>query len=112
MRQANFSCLFEPAAKAWHNGGKSSAPSLKTTFIKRFHYARSRHLAIRRYQGDHAGRMYLLKIMLAAAPAALIYSLLLRRRHVIKWVAWGCSAIASALRPIAEPEQQPSEALH
>lgn len=97
MQKAGFECLFEPAANAWHTGGASSTPSLRVSFTKSFHYARSRHLAIRRYVGDGAGWRYLVKIMLVAMPAALIYALLLQRRHFIKWVAWGSSAVSSAL---------------
>jgi Predicted glycosyltransferases len=125
MQRAGFDCLFEPAANAWHVGGASSAPSVRVSFVKAFHYARSRHLAIRRYQGDGAGRRYLLKLMLAALPLALIYGLLLRRRHFIKWVAWGASAVSSALaqfpwpsraipahapalRPVTGPEPEPA----
>lgn len=98
MQRAGFECLFEPAANAWHTGGASSAPSVKLSFLKAFHYARSRHLAIRTYQGDDAGRRYLLKLILVALPAALIYAVLLQRRHFIKWLAWGTSAVAAALR--------------
>ena len=96
MQKAGFECLFEPAANAWHAGGVSSAPSLRVSFTRSFHYARSRHLAIRKYLGKVAGWRYLIKIMLAAVPAALIYTLLLKRRHFIKWVAWGSSAVSSA----------------
>jgi GT2 family glycosyltransferase len=97
MQKAGFECLFEPAVNAWHIGGGSSAPSLKVSFMKPFHYVRSRHLAIRKYRGNGAGRLYLAKIMLAAVPAALIYALLLRRKYFIKWVAWGSSAISSSI---------------
>jgi len=96
MHKAGFECLFEPAANAWHVGGASSAPSVRVSFVKAFHYARSRHLAIRTYQGDGAGWRYLLKLMLVAPPLALVYALLLQRRHFIKWVAWGISAVSSA----------------
>ncbi len=99
MRKAGFECLLEPSAKAWHTGGKSSAPSLRVSFIRPFHYVRSRHLAIRKYQGRGAGWRYLIKLMLVAPPAALTYALLLKRRHFIKWVAWGSSAVSSALTP-------------
>lgn len=97
MQKAGFECLFEPAANAWHAGGSSSAPSLRVSFIKSFHYARSRHLAIRKYLGNGAGWRYLIKIMLAAVPLALIYALLLQRKYFIRWVAWGASAVSSAL---------------
>lgn len=96
MRKAGFECLFEPAANAWHVGGASSAPSVRVSFVKAFHYARSRHLAIRTYQGDGAGWRYLLKLMLVALPLAVIYALLLQRRHFIKWLGWGASALSSA----------------
>lgn len=97
MQKSGFECLLEPAANAWHAGGTSSAPSLKVSFTRSFHYARSRHLAIRKYQGDGAGWRYLIKIMLASVPLALAYALLFQRRHFIKWVAWGYSATTSAL---------------
>lgn len=105
MQRAGFECLFEPAASAWHAGGTSSAPSLRGSFTRSFHYARSRHLAIRKYQGDGAGWHYLFKIMLAAVPLALVYGLLFQRRHFIKWVAWGYSAATSALTrdPVRSP---------
>ncbi|MEO8999650.1 MAG: glycosyltransferase family 2 protein [Rhodanobacter sp.] len=97
MRKAGLECLLEPAANAWHVGGASSAPSVRVSFVKAFHYARSRHLAIRKYQGNGAGWRYLLKLMLVALPLVLIYALLLQRRHFIKWAAWGASAVSSAL---------------
>lgn len=108
MRKAGFECLFEPSANAWHTGGGSSTPSLRVNFIKPFHYVRSRHLAIRKYQGGGAGWRYLIKLMLAAAPAALIYALLLQRKHFIKWVAWGCSAVSSALTPNSTGQPRPA----
>lgn len=96
MQAAGFSCLFEPAANVDHVGGASSPPSLRIRYRKAFHYARSRHLAIRRYQGEREARRYLLKTGLAAAPLALAYTLLLQQKHAVKWVAWGCSAVTSA----------------
>ena len=104
MQKAGFECLFEPAANAWHAGGTSSAPGMKVSFTRSFHYARSRHLAIRKYQGDDAGWRYLTKIMLAAVPLALAYALLFQRRHFIKWVAWGYSASVSALAHDPAPD--------
>jgi len=97
LRQAGFACLFEPRARARHLGGASSTADWRTSFIKAFHYARSRHLAIDKYLGRRAGRIYLAKILLAAAPATLIYAVLLRRKYALRWAAWGCSAVASAM---------------
>lgn len=97
LKQAGFACLFEPRARARHLGGASSTADVRTSFIKAFHYARSRHLAIDKYLGRRASRLYLAKILLAAAPATLIYTLLLQRKYALRWSAWGCSAIASAV---------------
>lgn len=96
LQKAGFACLFEPRARARHLGGASSAPSLRTSFIKSFHYARSRHLAIHKYVGNRAGRIYLTKILLAAVPATLIYAVLLQRKYAVRWFAWGCAAMSSA----------------
>ena len=97
LRQAGYECLLEPAAKALHVGGASSTPSLRTEFIKRFHYARSRQLAIRRYVGAAAARVHLAKLLSAALPAMLLYTLLLRPRDVVKWAGWGYAALSMAL---------------
>ncbi|MGH8055498.1 MAG: glycosyltransferase family 2 protein [Stenotrophomonas sp.] len=97
MAKAGYECLLEPAARNFHKGGASSAPSLRTDFIKRFHYARSRQIAIRRYVGTGAARWHLAKLLAASIPATVLYSLLLRRRHAIKWAAWGYAALTSAL---------------
>ncbi|MGF7229729.1 MAG: glycosyltransferase family 2 protein [Candidatus Saccharibacteria bacterium] len=101
-RAAGYECLLEPAVVALHAGGLSTAPGLKVSFRKHFHYARSRHLAIRRYQGKWAAKLYLGKTALCAAPVALIYLLLLQGNLAVRWLAWGASALASAFTPIAE----------
>ena len=114
MQKAGFECLLEPAANAWHAGGASSAPSLRVSFIRSFHYVRSRHLAICKYLGNGSGWGYLIKIMLAALPVALVYALLLQRKHFIKWVAWGSSAVSSALttRPSSQPQAIHASSTH
>jgi len=97
MGQAGYQCLLQPAACAFHQGGASSTPGLHTDFIKRFHYARSRQIAIRRYVGVPAARRHLAKLLLVALPAMLFYGLLSRRRHAIKWAGWGAAAVSSSL---------------
>ena len=96
LQKAGFACLFEPRAGARHLGGASSSSSLRTSFSKSFHYARSRHLAIHRYMGARASRIYLAKILLAAVPATLIYIVLLQRKYAVRWFAWGCAAMSSS----------------
>ncbi|KRG40928.1 hypothetical protein ARC78_12255 [Stenotrophomonas pictorum JCM 9942] len=97
MAKAGYQCLLQPAARAFHRGGASSTPSVRTDFIKRFHYARSRQIAIRRYVGAAAARRHLAKLLLVALPATLFYSLLSRPRHAIKWAAWGAAALSAGL---------------
>jgi N-acetylglucosaminyl-diphospho-decaprenol L-rhamnosyltransferase len=97
MGQAGYQCLLQPAARALHHGGASSTLSFRTDFIKRFHYVRSRQIAIRRYVGDTAARIHLAKLLLVSLPAVLFFSLLSRRRHVVKWAAWGAAALSASL---------------
>lgn len=97
MQQAGFSCLLEPAARSLHWGGASSMPSARTTFIKQFHYARSRQIAMRCYVGTGAALGHRLKLVAACVPAVLLYSLLLRRHDVSKWAGWGLAGLCAAL---------------
>jgi N-acetylglucosaminyl-diphospho-decaprenol L-rhamnosyltransferase len=94
--QAGYDCLLEPQAKVMHIGGASSRPSWRGDFFKQFHFFRSRHLIIGKYLGKAAAWRYSAKTILAAPLAVVIYALLWRRKHLIKWLAWGCS---SWLRP-------------
>ncbi|BFI97448.1 MAG: hypothetical protein RSP_29580 [Rhodanobacter sp.] len=105
-RAAGYECLLEPAAVVQHAGGLSTTPGLKVRFRKHFHYARSRHLVIRRYKGAWAARGYLGKTALCAAPAALIYLLLLQGKLAVRWLAWGASALASAAS--GAPDRHPA----
>ncbi len=103
LRQAGYECLIEPVARALHAGGASCRPSISLSLLKAFHYARSRHLAICKYQGRRAGYRYLARTLLAAAPLSLIYTLTLQRRHAMKWLAWGAAAACGLLaRPAGE----------
>ncbi|HSY28536.1 MAG TPA: glycosyltransferase family 2 protein [Burkholderiaceae bacterium] len=94
--QAGYDCLLEPQAKVLHVGGASSAPSWRGDFFKQFHFFRSRRLIIGKYLGKAAAWRYSMKTALAAPLAVILYAILLRRKHALKWLAWGCS---SWLRP-------------
>ena len=107
MRRAGFDCLMEPAANAMHAGGKSSTPNARTSFIKHFHYARSRQLAIRRYVGIGAARLHVAKLLVAAVPAIPLYLLLMRPQHSLKWAAWGYAALSQALSLGVMPGKTP-----
>ncbi|MES2536560.1 MAG: glycosyltransferase family 2 protein [Pseudomonadota bacterium] len=90
--QAGYDCLLEPQARVLHAGGGSSSPSWRTQFRKHYFFFRSRHLIIGKYVGRPAAIRYRVKTALAAPVATLLYALLFRRRHALKWLAWGCSA--------------------
>ena len=90
--KAGYDCLLEPRAEVMHVGGGSSAPSWRTDFYKHFHFFRSRHLILGLYVGASQARNYWLRTAIAAPLAALIYTLLLRKKYALKWLAWGCSA--------------------
>jgi N-acetylglucosaminyl-diphospho-decaprenol L-rhamnosyltransferase len=90
--QAGYDCLLEPRAQVLHAGGGSSSPSWRTQFRKHFFFFRSRHLIIGKYVGSPAALRYRLRTALAAPLATLLYALFFRRRHALKWLAWGCSA--------------------
>ncbi|HEU4670771.1 MAG TPA: glycosyltransferase family 2 protein [Dyella sp.] len=102
LRRAGYECLIEPSASVFHVGGASSTPSIRLSLLKAFHYSRSRHLAICKYQGRGAGYRYIAKIIVAAVPLSLIYTLILQRKHAIKWLAWGTAACRALLQqPVA-----------
>jgi N-acetylglucosaminyl-diphospho-decaprenol L-rhamnosyltransferase len=88
---AGYDCLLEPQAEVLHLGGASCRPSWRTDFFKQFHFFRSRHLIIGKYLGKAAAWRYIMKTAVAAVPAVVLYALLLRRKHALKWLAWGCS---------------------
>lgn len=96
MQKAGFGCLLEPAASVLHTGGASSGMALRNRFHRCFHYVRSKHLITGKYLGKRDARKYLLKITLASLPAILLYSVLLQRKHVVKWLAWGVAAVFCA----------------
>ncbi|MBV8666776.1 MAG: glycosyltransferase family 2 protein [Burkholderiaceae bacterium] len=89
---AGYGCLLEPRAQVLHLGGASSKPSWRTDFFKQFHFFRSRRLIIGKYLGKAAAWRYSIKTALAAPLAVLFYTLLLRRKLALKWLAWGCSS--------------------
>ncbi|MFI4941562.1 MAG: glycosyltransferase family 2 protein, partial [Burkholderiales bacterium] len=86
---AGYDCLLEPQAQVLHIGGASSAPSWRTDFFKQFHFFRSRHLIIGKYLGKTAAWRYRVKTAVGAPFAVVLYTLLLRRKLALKWLAWG-----------------------
>lgn len=90
--KAGYECICEPAATALHQGGASSQPTVQVLLKKHFNYLRSRHLAIEKYLGWPRGMAYLLQMMLGSVIAVPLYALLLRKQHLVKWLAWGAAA--------------------
>jgi N-acetylglucosaminyl-diphospho-decaprenol L-rhamnosyltransferase len=101
---AGYDCLLEPAAEVLHAGGASCGSSPGILLRKQFHFFRSRHAIIGKYLGPRAALFYLAKSAVAAPFAVTLYLLLMRRRHALKWLAWGCAAwrrIGAALVAVA-----------
>ncbi|MBT2747484.1 MULTISPECIES: glycosyltransferase family 2 protein [unclassified Lysobacter] len=97
LRAAGYDCLLQPAANAVHPGGGSSGTGWRVEFIKRFHYARSRQIALRRYVGRRAAGLHLARLLAAALPAMAFYSLVGRPRDTVKWAGWGMAALCATL---------------
>jgi len=87
-----YDCLLEPAATVMHVGGASSSASWRTDWRKNFHFFRSRHRIISQYQSRAKARSYRLRTAFAAPLAVVLYAFLLRKKYVLKWLAWGWSA--------------------
>lgn len=87
--QAGYDCLLEPGAQVLHRGGASSKPSVRVELLKNFHWARSRHLILNKYQGRQSSIKYRLKIAITAPLAILVYTLLLKKKYLLKWLGWG-----------------------
>lgn len=97
LRAAGYDCLLQPAASAVHPGGGSCGTGWRVEFIKRFHYARSRQIALRRYVGRCAAGLHLVRLLAAALPAMAFYALVGRPRDTVKWAGWGLAALCAAL---------------
>lgn len=109
MLKAGYTCLFEPDARIVHTGGASSTPGWRNQFLRSFHYARSKHLVIRKYMGAGAARYYLFRISVACVPAVVAYGFLLRRKYMLRWLAWGSAALSCLLRPGDQPSAKKPE---
>lgn len=96
MQQAGWRCLLQPAAHALHPGGASSTPSARTTFIKQFHYARSRQIALQRYVSGGAAFAHRARLLAACVPATVLYAVILQRQHASKWFGWGLAGLCAA----------------
>lgn len=97
MVEAGFDCLLQPLARALHPGGASSGTGWRVEFIKRFHYARSRQIALRRYVGHGAANLHLARLLTASLPAMVFYTLVGRPRDTVKWAGWGAAALCGTL---------------
>lgn len=91
---SGFDCIVQPAATVVHLGGKSSTPSYKTDFLKQYHWARSKFQLINKYQGYPKALLYRVKIAVCSPFAILLFTLLGRKKYLIKWLAWACFAWA------------------
>ncbi len=93
LQRANWQCWFVPSAVAVHHAGTGSAFSWSVWWLKNFHQARSKRLALRTWVGPWAAWRYRFELLLGSLFAVVLYLLILRPRHAVKWAAWGASAL-------------------
>ncbi len=93
LQQAKWQCWFAPSARAVHHSGTGSAFSWSRWWLKNFHQARSKRLALATWVGRGAAWRYRLELLTGSLFAVVIYLLILRPRHAVKWAAWGASAL-------------------
>lgn len=86
---AGYECLIEPRSEVLHLGAKSTAGSPGLEIFKHFHYARSRYLITRKYQGIYTALIYRFKILVLAPFAICFYFILNKKVDALKWLGWG-----------------------
>ncbi len=93
LQRATWQCWFAPTAMAVHRIGTGSAFSWSVWWLKNFHQARSKRLALGTWVSPWAAWRYRLELLLGSLFAVVLYLLILRPRHAVKWAAWGASAL-------------------
>ncbi len=89
-----YECMIEPAARAEHIGGSSSARSLRTEYLKGYHRAYSRRLLARKHVGAGADLALRLRHLALAPLALLAFSISFNGAKLAMW----CGRIAQLAR--------------
>jgi GT2 family glycosyltransferase len=96
MGRSGHECLLQPAAHAQHRGDGSSRPDWRIDVFKEYHYALSRQRIRAKYLGRGPAAVCQIKALAGALLAIPVYALLLRKRHLLKWLGWGLAMLSPA----------------
>lgn len=80
-------------AHAQHLGGASSTMTLKIELRKKYHQRWSSYYMINKYKSSSRRLLSVLKTLIVAPPAIMLYSLTAQKKHLLKWVAWTFAAL-------------------
>lgn len=93
MLQAGHDCLVQPAALVCHVGGGGSRPDWRIDLLKFHYYARSRQRMMYKYGPLGSALSFQCKTLLGALFGIPVFSLLLRKKYLVKWLAWGSAML-------------------
>ncbi len=96
MGRSGHECLLQPAARAQHRGGGSSRPDWRIDVFKQYHYALSRQRIRAKYLGLGHAATCQIKALAGFLLATPLYALLLRKKHLLKWLGWGLAMLSPA----------------
>jgi N-acetylglucosaminyl-diphospho-decaprenol L-rhamnosyltransferase len=94
-QRRGYECLLVPSATVKHIGNGSSDAQWQTQLFKDFHYQLSKRLIIRKYQGALAASKHRLKMAIGGAVAIPLYSLIFKKKYLIRWLGWFGSAFSN-----------------
>jgi GT2 family glycosyltransferase len=90
---SDFSKITVSDARAEHIGGASSSNSVRVELRKKYHQKWSSYYILRKYEGWPLSKWGCVKTLSAAPVALLTYSLLLKKKYLIKWLGWTLASI-------------------
>jgi len=85
-RALGYECLLEPLATVFHHLGKTSQHKLRTSYIKAYHYARSKRLLTFKHQGRGDDLLIRLNYLLVSPWMIVLFIVLLQKEKMIKWL--------------------------
>lgn len=96
MGRSGHECLLQPMAHAQHRGGGSSRSDWRIDLLKEYHYALSRQRIRAKYLGLEQAAVCQIKALAGFVLATPLYALLLRKKHLLKWLGWGLAMLSPA----------------
>jgi len=93
LAQQGLQIAVDTRAQACHMGGASNPFSWRVLLRKSYSVRWSRFYMTDRYIGGWQRRGEVAGVLLVCLPAVCIYTLLWRRKHMVKWLGWGLAAL-------------------